>query len=162
MKKPILSLANLKAAHAAIFGTGADQKEGKKSEEASGEKGETDDAGDEGDGSAEDSEKKADVNTANEGEKEDEKKANTQSKGVFLSTEDYAVVTELASEAVQLREENKGLKAKADLWESYQAALHGVKPGADSAGAKGKEEKSESKDPNAALREKYPNLMAGI
>jgi hypothetical protein len=166
MKKTILSLGSLKAAHAAIFGK-ADQKEGKKSEETSEDKG--DDAGGEGDGSAEeDSEEKADGESEKqEDKKADEKKAtvaaaDTQPKGVFLSNEDYAVVTELASEAVSLREENKGLKAKADLWESYQAALHGVKPKADTAGAKGTEEKDESKDPHADLKAKYPNLMKDI
>lgn len=156
MKKPILSLANLKAAHAALFGN---SKEGKKSEEASEDKG----TGEKGEDSAADDDAAADSEQKEEkADETKETKADTQPKGVFLSTQDYAVVTELASEAVQLREENKGLKAKADLWESYQAALHGVKPGADSAGAKGKEEKAESKDPHAELKAKYPKLMEGI
>jgi len=83
---------------------------------------------------------------------------------VSMSLDDYDKLVSMASLAIQATEENKGLKAKADRWDAYQAALGGGKPAADTAGAKADGDKSDDTvtDEYADLRKKHGNLMAGI
>lgn len=83
---------------------------------------------------------------------------------VSMSLEDYDKLLSLASLAIEATEENKGLKAKADRWDAYQAALTGGKPSSDSAGAKADEFKADSTvtDEHADLRKKHGALMADI
>lgn len=86
------------------------------------------------------------------------------SNSVSMSLEDYDKLLSMASLAIEATEENKGLKAKADRWDAYQAALGGGKPSADSAGAKADDSKAEDSatDEYADLRKKHSKLMADI
>ena len=83
---------------------------------------------------------------------------------VSMSLEDYDKLVTMASLAIDATEENKGLKAKADRWDSYQAALGGGKPAADTAGAKADGAKADDTviDEYADLRKKHSKLMDGI
>ena len=100
------------------------------------------------------------------GKVETEKGASTTATGgaVSMSLEDYDKLVSMASLAIEATEENKGLKAKADRWDAYQAALGGGKPSSDSAGAKAGDSKADDTvtDEYAELRKKHGSLMAGI
>jgi hypothetical protein len=78
--------------------------------------------------------------------------------------EDYDTLISMASLAESAQQTNAGLKAKADNWDAYQAALGGGKPSSDSAGAKADESKADvsAQDENADLRKKYGKIMDDI
>ena len=121
---------------------------------------------DESDGESDDDD---DDDEDKDAKKKDKKKAETDSETgenkaetanmVHLALDDYTKLIALASTAKDATAENKKLKAKADEWDNYQAALSGTKPGADTAGAKAEDQKNDSTDPDAGLRAKYGSLM---
>ena len=118
----------------------------------------------------------ADDDKSDESEKKEEKKVETetgkdpqgsatvvQENVVNLSIEDYDMLMTMANSAVSAKEENKGLKVKADRWDAYQAALGSGKPAADTAGAKAdKASDNQGDDDLAELRKKHGALMADI
>ena len=83
---------------------------------------------------------------------------------VVLALEDYQKLVALASTAKSATAESKKLKAKADKWDSYQAALNGGKPAGDSAGAQVTDEVEGNEEQKELdrLSKKYGSLMADI
>lgn len=106
----------------------------------------------------EDKKKKSDSSDSDEKQAESEEKEASTVGSVHLALDDYNGLIALASKAKSALAENKTLKAKAAQWDSYQAALSGTKPGADTAGAK-TQKQANDQDPDAGLREKYGSLM---
>lgn len=118
----------------------------------------------------------ADDDKSDDSEKKEEKKVETdtakdlkgsatvvQGNVVNLSTEDYDMLMTMANSAVSIKEENTALKAKADRWDAYQAALGSGKPAADTAGAKADKSNDDKGDDDLAeLRKKHGALMADI
>jgi len=94
-------------------------------------------------------------------DKTDEKEADAIG-SVRLALDDYNGLLALATSAKSANAENKKLKAKADKWDAYQAALSGGKPAADSAGAKAEEKEDAPVDEYAGLRTKYGSLMSDV
>lgn len=119
-----------------------------------------DDSDDEKEDKAKKDEKKKSAETEKPiSEESDDSKSARIDNSVHLALDDFTQLMALASTAKSATAENKKLKAKADEWDNYQAALSGTKPGADTAGAKAEEQTQDSKDPHAGLRAKFGSLM---
>ena len=137
----------------------ADQEEGKGAAKKAPFKKEDsdDDSDDEGD---QEKGKKKEKKKAETTEPESDDNTAETPNTVRLALEDYDKLIALASKAKTATAENKKLKAEADEWDNYQAALSGTKPTADSAGADAKaDEQTNSTGPDAEFRKKYGSLM---
>lgn len=103
-----------------------------------------------------------------EGEMEEDEQNGQEGKSsaagtVTLALEDYDKLVALASETKTTRKANAALKAKADKWDEYQAALVGGKPASDSAGSKAEaDQEATPTDEYAELRKKHGKLMDDV
>jgi hypothetical protein len=95
------------------------------------------------------------------GQEEKKPEAAAPANTVSMSLADYNTLCAFAKDSVAAREENVALKAKADKWDTYQAALTGGKPSSDTAGSKN-EAADETVDEHEALRKKHGALMEGL
>ncbi|MDQ6479811.1 hypothetical protein [Dyadobacter sp. LHD-138] len=156
------SLGQLKAVFNAFIG--ADDKKSATDVKPDKANDSTDAGDDAADDKSDDSKKKEEKKVETETAKDPQGSANVvQGNVVNLSTEDYDMLMSMANSAVSMKEENTALKAKADRWDAYQAALGSGKPAADTAGAKAdKASDNQGDDDLAELRKKHGALMADI